>query len=319
VSSRVDAPYPPPELMARIGRLLRGHDEEWLRDTYERSGAARKRAILETLPAGYSFEGRRVLDFGCGAGRVLRQFLPEAESGEFWGCDLHAPTISWLSENLSPPMRFYVNDEMPLPHPDGHFDLVYALSVFTHITYDWSSWLLELHRVLKPDGLFLATFMGPATWEPVTKRRIEEDKLGMAALGLHRVIEETSGPMVLHSPWWIRSHWGRAFDVVVLRPEGFVKRGQGHGVFLGRRRSASLTPDDLERIDEADPRELDAQREQRRLLDEEAARLLDPAKLRRFERARAAQDPASPRSSAWRRLIHRARWAYLRARHGHDS
>ena len=148
-----------------MGRQLRGHDDEWRRETYETSGRARKRAILDALPEGYSFEARRVLDFGCGAGRVLRQFLPEAQSAEFWGCDVHASTIAWLGENLSPPLQFYVNDEPPMPHSDGYFDLVYAISVFTHITGDWSAWLTELHRVLKPDGLLVATFMGPATWE----------------------------------------------------------------------------------------------------------------------------------------------------------
>jgi ubiquinone/menaquinone biosynthesis C-methylase UbiE len=86
---------------------------------------------------GYDFEGRRVLDFGCGAGRVLRHFAPEAEAGgEFWGCDPYPPTIEWLKANLSPPFQFYVSEARPLPHPDGYFDLIYAISVFTHITYD---------------------------------------------------------------------------------------------------------------------------------------------------------------------------------------
>jgi hypothetical protein len=31
--------------------------------------------------------------------------------------------------------------------------------VFTHITEHWSAWLLELRRVLKPDGLLLASFL----------------------------------------------------------------------------------------------------------------------------------------------------------------
>jgi cyclopropane fatty-acyl-phospholipid synthase-like methyltransferase len=48
--------------------------------------------------------------------------------------------------------------------PDGYFDLVYAISVFTHITHEWSAWLLELHRILKPEGLLLATFCGPEPW-----------------------------------------------------------------------------------------------------------------------------------------------------------
>jgi SAM-dependent methyltransferase len=300
------APIPPPDLLARIGRQLRGHDDAWLRRTYETSGRARKRGIIEMLPEGYSFDGRRVLDFGCGAGRVLRQFLPEAESAEFWGCDLHQPTIEWLSENLSPPMRFYVDDEMPLPHPDGYFDLVYGISVFTHITVDWSAWLLELHRILKPDGLLLATFMGPATWGrlPVMKG-VREDNLGMAVLGLHRAIEDTSGPVVLHSPWWIRSHWGRAFDVVSLKPDGFTRAGHGHGVFLGRKRDVSLTTADLEAADPADKREIDADREYRRILAANAAGL-SPARLQRFQEAQAELGIPISRPSRWQALRRRS-------------
>jgi SAM-dependent methyltransferase len=265
-------PFPPPNLLSRIGPTPDPRTEEG-REFFESTGRDRKRAIIGLLPDDYSFEGKRVLDFGCGAGRVLRHFVPEASTAEFWGCDLHAPTVDWLSENLSPPMRFFVNDQRPLPQPDGYFDLVYGLSVFTHITYDWSDWLLELHRVLKPDGLLLATFMGPATWERAAQRELDEDELGMGVLGLHRGLDETSGPIVLHSPWWLRTHWGRAFDILTLRPAGFVQAAMGHGVILARKRDVNPSTDDLERPDPDDPRELAAQRLQIMLLEENAARL----------------------------------------------
>jgi SAM-dependent methyltransferase len=273
------APLPPMELLTRIGRTPEGDDET--REFFDRSGRARKRAILHRLPDGYSLEGRRVLDFGCGAGRVLRHFLPEASAAEFWGCDLHAPTIEWLSQNLSPPMRFFVNDERPMPQPDAHFDLVYALSVFTHITHDWSDWLLELHRVLKPDGLLLATFMGRATWERSAQRPVDEDELGMAVLGLHREIADTSGPIVLHSPWWLQAHWGRAFEILSIQSDGFLVPGKGHGVVVTRKRDVQLSTDDLEWPDRDDPRELAAQRTQIVLLEQNAARLRDQLKRQR--------------------------------------
>ncbi len=164
------APIPPRELIERTGPLRPEQSDEWFRDSYERTGRDRRAGIIEALPDDYSFEGRRVLDFGCGSGRVLRQFLPEAASGEFWGCDLHRPTIAWLDEHLSPPLHFYPNDEIPMPHPDSYFDLVYAISVFTHITHEWSAWLLELHRILKPDGLLLATFVGPEAWGQIAQQ-----------------------------------------------------------------------------------------------------------------------------------------------------
>jgi SAM-dependent methyltransferase len=256
--------------MVRTGGAPRGADEA-LREDFDRTGRDRKRAILELLGDEYSFEGRRVLDFGCGAGRVLRQFLPEAETAELWGCDSHAPSIEWLERNLSP-IRSYVNGDPPLPHPDGYFDLVYAISVFTHITHDWSDWLLELHRILKPDGLLIATFMGPPTWEEAAGRPIAEDGLGMALLEMHQELADTSGPVVLHSPWWLREHWGRAFEIETLKPDGFVTPGKGHGVVVARRRDVGLSAADLEAPAD-DPRELEAARLRAELLEEGEARL----------------------------------------------
>jgi SAM-dependent methyltransferase len=262
------APIPPRDLIERTGFHRPGQSDEWFREFYVWSGRGRKAGIIEALPDGYSFEGRRVLDFGCGSGRVLREFLPEAALGEFWGCDLHPPTIAWLDQHLSPPLHFYVNDEIPMPHPDSHFDLVYAISVFTHITHDWSAWLLELHRILKPEGLLLATFIGPEGWERSLSNPPDENGLGMCVQRLGQRLDETSGPLVLHSPWWLRSHWGRAFEILSLRSTGFA--GQHHGFVLGRKKEVSLTRDDLERPEPEDPRELEAWRQQLLILEEEA-------------------------------------------------
>jgi ubiquinone/menaquinone biosynthesis C-methylase UbiE len=277
-----DLPIPPRELLARIGDRHDDRDDEWFNEMYERSGLARRMAIQRALPPDFSFDGARVLDFGCGAGRVLRQFAREAKSGEYWGCDLYEPTISWLKENLEPPFRFYVSAGRPLPHPDEYFDLVYAISVFTHITNDWAEWMLELRRILKPGGFLLATFIGPRLWERSLKREVAEDDLGMAMLRLDQSYETTSGPLVLHSPWWIQAHWGRAFETVNLWPEGFtwprhpgetqeeVSRRlwaakPGHGVFVGQKRVGAFTAADLEDPEPGDAREEQARRFQDQL------------------------------------------------------
>jgi hypothetical protein len=59
----------------------------------------------------------------------------------------------------------------------------------------------------------------------------------MAVLGLHRDLHDTSGPIVIHSPWLIRTHLGRAFDFLTLRPGGFA----GHGVLLAQKRHTTLS------------------------------------------------------------------------------
>ena len=65
------------------------------------------------LPADWTFDGKSVLDFGCGAGRTLRHFLDEAESGSFYGCDIDAPSIAWLESNHEPTVHVFANEETP--------------------------------------------------------------------------------------------------------------------------------------------------------------------------------------------------------------
>src|SRR5947209_5587329 len=112
---------PPEDLTHRVGGWYQGPDREWLFDQF---GRLTRDELLVLLPDGWSFEGKRVLDFGCGSGRVLRQFLAEAQRAEFWGCDVHEPSIEWLRANLVPPLHVFVNSELPpLPHEAGSFDV----------------------------------------------------------------------------------------------------------------------------------------------------------------------------------------------------
>jgi SAM-dependent methyltransferase len=268
-------PLPPRALMTRIAHTAQlDRSDEWLRNWYDRMGAELKAALMAALPSGYSLEGKRVLDFGCGPGRVLRHFLDESRTAEFWGCDRHAPSIAWLRSELSPPMRSYVNHAPSLPHPDDHLDLVYGISVFTHITHEWSAWLLELHRVLKPGGLLFMTFMGPQVASFALEEPVTEADLGMTALKLENSYDDNSGPLVLHSEWWLRAHWGRAFEELALVPRGFASASEiSHGYFLGGKKDVALDRDDLERPESDEPRELRAARSQIRLLEADATAL----------------------------------------------
>ena len=160
-SAREALPFPPFDLSERVGHLLGDDPVEY----YDRTGS-RMRAVIESmLPDDWSWSGRRVLDFGCGAGRVLRHFAPEAAEGEFWGCDIDGPSIEWLNQNLHPPFNGMLCSETPsLSQPDGHFDLIYAVSVFTHISDDWAGWLLELHRLLAEEDSCWPPSWGREWW-----------------------------------------------------------------------------------------------------------------------------------------------------------
>jgi ubiquinone/menaquinone biosynthesis C-methylase UbiE len=256
---------PPKELMTRVG--LPDLDVEF---AYVLIGEILKSTVVELLGPEWSWEGRRVLDFGCGSGRLLRQFLDEARLAEFHGSDIDEEMVSWVGKHLCPPIADVgVNGEQPpLDYPDDHFDLVTAVSVFTHIADGWSDWLLEIRRVLKPGGLLIVTFLDSMVARTLAGLPWDEERGGMGAFGFAN--PETSLPNVLHSHWWLREHWGRAFEIVELRP-GEEALSVGWAVL--RAREVELTPEQLEREDPDDRRYYEARRYQFKLLRAEGEEL----------------------------------------------
>jgi SAM-dependent methyltransferase len=239
-------PHPPLQLAHRVCSLENLGDPL---QAYEAIGAETKDALLRLLPEEWSFDGKRVLDFGCGAGRTLRHFLPEAERGEFWGADIDGSSIEWLGSNLSPPLHTVRNEEdPPLGLEHGTFDLAWAVSVFTHLTDNSLPWLVELHRLLSPGGLLIATYMGRWNGEVVTHEPWDEDRVGMNVLRPTQGWDD-GGPMVLMSDWWVREHWGRAFETLEVAPQV-----HGQTWVLMRKRDVEVTLEQLERPAD-DPRE----------------------------------------------------------------
>jgi SAM-dependent methyltransferase len=245
-------PLPPLDLMVRVGTVPGQDPADW----YLREGVRLQELIEELLPPDWEWENKRVLDFGCGSARVLRHFAPRAGESEFYGCDIDEPTIGWNKANLSPPFQFLVNElAPPLALVDGSLDLIWAMSVFTHMAESWSAWLLELHRLLAPGGILIASFAGEGMWPSLVGEPYCEDRIGMV------VFRHWEGPTAwaFHSEWWLREHWGRAFEVLrLVRPprsaDGAPEMTQSHIVL--RRRDRTVTREELDRISPEDPREV---------------------------------------------------------------
>jgi SAM-dependent methyltransferase len=242
-------------------------------DVFEERGRAQWRFIKSLLPDDWSFEGKRILDFGCGVGRILRHALVEDGDGEFWGCDIDGPSVEWLRGHLSPSAHvFQTNDWPPTQHLDGSFDLIYAFSVFTHLADSWSAWLLELRRLLAADGVLIVTVFGPGH-SSFAEEQVSEDLVGMNIL-YPSAAWDVGGPLILHSEWWLRAHWGRAFEIAELRrgdPSGAPPLF-GQGVVVMRKRAGAFTTTDLERPETHEPREIDALRQNVSSLRREVAR-----------------------------------------------
>ncbi len=246
-------PLPPLDLASRVGSLDGADDPMGY---YDQLGHSAYVEIISALPQDWTFAGKRVLDFGCGAGRTLRHFTGEAREAEFWGCDIDEPSISWLSDHICPPFHVMLNgSEPPLDQPSSSFDLIWGISVFTHLADNWSQWLAELHRLLRTDGLLYLTFMGRGTSRLIAGEQWDEERVGMNVLKYGQSWD-LGGPMVMHSPWWIEEHWGRAFDIVSLRQDGFGSDPSfSHGSVLLRKGDQHVDATRLEEIAPGDTRE----------------------------------------------------------------
>ena len=223
-------------------------------ELWEKLGPETRTALTSLLGPDWSFEGKRVLDFGCGAGRTLKHFLPEAERAEFWGVDIDATSVELLRDTVCPPFHVMKSGDMPpLELETGSFDLIWTISVFTHLTDNSIPWLLELHRLLRPGGLLIATYMGRWTSELLAGEPWDEDRVGMNVLR-HNHPAADGAPLTMISDWWLREHWGRAFEVVTIEPNV-----HNQSWALLRKLDVQPTLEQLERPGE-DPREYQALR-----------------------------------------------------------
>jgi SAM-dependent methyltransferase len=249
---------PPKPLMRRVGWVV---GDERPGDVFENRGREQW-ALVEELAGLETLAGRRALDFGCGVGRILRPAAAAAPGCELWGCDIDAPSIAWLGAH-APGLRLLTNGPWPpLEVPGGHFDLIWAFSVFTHVTDAWSAWLLELHRLLRPGGKLVATVFGPGHASFVDEP-VSEEIIGMNVLYPY-ASWETGGPLVLHSRWWIEAHWGRAFEIAdfrVGRQDGTPPLYGQSAVVMRKRAGEPPTAAELERPEPDEPREWAAVRQ----------------------------------------------------------
>ncbi len=157
-----DLPLPPPELRARIG----GYD-----DADHFLGVGRKifwdlKRLLGDVGTDLAAQAA-VLDFGCGCGRVIRHFDGRGVA-RVAGVDIDPEGVAWCRDHLDRIGDFHVTGHAPpLPFPADTFDLIYAISVFTHLPEAMQfGWLDELRRVIRPGGLLIASFHAPELLPP---------------------------------------------------------------------------------------------------------------------------------------------------------
>ena len=124
-----------------------------------------------------SLAGKKVLDVGCGAGRMAIPLSDYLTLGRYFGIDIIEPSIEWCHTNITPTYnnfvfqhsnifnRFYnpngtiLAKDYVFPFEDESFDFIFLTSVFTHmLPEDLEHYLSEISRVLKKGGVCFITY-----------------------------------------------------------------------------------------------------------------------------------------------------------------
>jgi SAM-dependent methyltransferase len=251
-----DLPYPGDELVYRVtgtAEALPSDRRRWFFESGRQSADAIAAALAVVSRKPGSFE--RVLDFGCGPGRVLLWLRDLAEAGAaLHGTDIDARAIAWAREHI-PWAEFTVNQPLPpLSYRDGSFDLIINHSVFTHLDAAYQDqWLGELHRVTAPGALLLLSVNGAHAFGEL-ERHVREH--GGDASDVRAILDREGIVFVRDDSWfgsafpdfyhstfhlsdYVLAHWGWYFEVRAYLP----RHALGHqDVVLLERRAGDLPP-----------------------------------------------------------------------------
>lgn len=195
----------------------------------------RKLKVMQARHGQVPLGSAKVLDFGCGWGRLTRMLARDLESGALFGCD-PVEDILEVCRSSRVPATLARSDFLPRALPfKEKFDLAFAFSVFTHVSEAAHLASLDaLHRGLAPGGLLVVTVRPPAYVDlnpliqpvvdrlgPDRRRVLEEPRyifLPHDTDGHPQYDEEADDPMsygdtVITLPY-IREQWTPMFELL---------------------------------------------------------------------------------------------------------
>ncbi|MCS6891764.1 MAG: class I SAM-dependent methyltransferase [Rhodovarius sp.] len=219
-------PAPPPAMIRRV----MGYED---RSDWQQSGLCN----LDYVAAGFQqaamaglAEVGRVLEWGCGSGRLSRHLI--ARGVPVAGVDIDAEAIAWCNRHLAPRARAAAEFRVsglapPLPYSDATFDAAIGVSVITHLDAEHEAmWLGELARVLRPGAPCVLTVQGFRAFSVLANPRLLRELRGAGASHgtIGHLLDEVLGENqdyyreAFHTEEWIRARWTTHFELVSVLP-----------------------------------------------------------------------------------------------------
>jgi ubiquinone/menaquinone biosynthesis C-methylase UbiE len=137
-------------------------------ETYDFSKSKHATALVGFCD-NYLEEGVSVLDLGCGGGRNAHYL---AQRGyRVYGVDISAAAVEFCQKRFARftfPGTFKQGTFNQIPFPDNYFTGIICIAALDHVTLETAQVsIIEIRRVLTPDGVMLLTFDPPHTDEDI--------------------------------------------------------------------------------------------------------------------------------------------------------
>jgi SAM-dependent methyltransferase len=237
--------FRPPKVPKDLMRYTCGHED---RREYERSGF--EVASMLTLASLKHFgctvdELGRVLDFGCGAGRLIPYLKPLRMTG----CDVNQLLIDFCRAAFDGPNFEAIDPMPPLPFATASFDAVVSFSVFSHLNEPTErAWLEELHRVGSDNCVYMLSVQGDWMIEQTLGNEAE---VAWQEGFYFRTVHQRHGNALdfpsyyessYHTSSYIRQEWSPYFDIVEIIKGDDPKRYLPAGITFEEQGYATIRP-----------------------------------------------------------------------------
>ncbi len=98
-------------------------------------------------------KNKKILDVGCGVGRLIWQINSLYPKNKFYGADITKNNIKTAKKNIKY-AQFIVSDAENMPFKDNYFDIIFCTDSLEHF-YSINNSLKEFNRILKDKGLLI--------------------------------------------------------------------------------------------------------------------------------------------------------------------